>query len=103
MDAQTKAALLTVAQQATEELETLRREVMTDITIPRAVLKAAIPHLSSDARIAINMELRKYFDANEGEHPDLDPGRLIVAPLGLDALLPIHSPGWNGIPNPPKP
>jgi hypothetical protein len=70
------------------EIDELRREMNADIAVLRTALRAAIPHLSDEARIAIDRELRKLTNAGLHGNTDKDWIRLQLAPLELGALLP---------------
>ncbi len=77
----------------TGELDELRKEMNADIAVLRTALRAAIPYLSNDARIAIDRELRRLtVDGLQGES-DKDWIRLQLAPIELGALLPARTQG----------
>jgi hypothetical protein len=72
----------------TGELEELRKEMNADIAVLRTALRAAIPYLGDDARIAIDRELRKLSITGLQGDGDKDWVRLQLAPLELGGLLP---------------
>lgn len=97
MDARIEQILV----QISEELNELRKTVGADFLVLQTAIKAALPYLSNDARIAIDRELRRLSETAQKDNPDLEWVRLQLGPLEMGALLPIHRPGWNGIPDPP--
>jgi hypothetical protein len=86
-----------------DELDELRRAIATELLVLRTVIKAAIPYLGNDARISIDRAVRAMSDAAAAtpDDPAVDFSGVVTLSLELGTHLPIHRPGWNGVPDTP--
>jgi hypothetical protein len=73
------------------ELDELRKEMNADLAVLRTALRAALPYLGDDARVAIDRDLRKLTVAGLQGSSDKDWIRLQLASMELGALLPTRA------------